>query len=115
MLEKRGRDIAFWQMATLTPEVLMQRAVAVAATVGDRRVQAVDTLAVTGGGTLPGITMASAGIMISAPIVSVLRSGIPPLMARMDKGSTVVDLRTVDPADDVVVAERVMAALAASA
>ena len=115
MLEKRGRDIAFWQMATLTPEVLMQRAVAVAATVGDSRVQAVDTLAVTGGGTLPGITMASAGIMISAPIVSALRSGTPPLMARIDKGSTVVDLRTVDPADDVVVAERVMAALAASA
>lgn len=115
MLEKRGRDIAFWQMATLTPEALMRRAVAVAATVGDVRVQAIDTLAVTGGGTLPGITINSAGIMISAPIVSALRSGTPPLMARMDKGSTVVDLRTVDPADDVVVAQRVTAALAARA
>ena len=76
------------------------------------RVRAVGTDAVTGGGTLPGITIPSAGVTIAAGIVSALRSGTPPVMARTQDGATVVDLRTVDPADDALVAERIREALA---
>ena len=112
LLERRSQDIPFWRMATLSAAELMVRAHGVVADVGDPRVRAVGTDAVTGGGTLPGITIPSAGVTIAAGIVSALRSGTPPVMARTQDGATVVDLRTVDPADDMLVAERIREALA---
>jgi L-seryl-tRNA(Ser) seleniumtransferase len=74
----------------------------------------VDTAAFAGGGTLPLDPIASAGIAFVPPIgataaLARMRASSPPLIARIDEGRVIVDLRTVDPSEDA----RVGAALAA--
>ena len=77
-------------------------------------VTVVDTEAVAGGGTLPLDPIASAGIAFvplhgATAALASLRAASPPLIARIDAGRVVIDLRTIDPADD----GRVTTALAA--
>jgi L-seryl-tRNA(Ser) seleniumtransferase len=74
----------------------------------------VDTKAFAGGGTLPLAAIASAGIAFvpaggATPALALLRAASPPLIARIDDSRVVIDLRTIDPADDA----RVAAALGA--
>jgi L-seryl-tRNA(Ser) seleniumtransferase len=59
---------------------------------------------VAGGGSVPGQDVPSAGVAVSGDLTAALRGGEPPIVARVHEGSTVCDLRTVDPADDGVVA-----------
>jgi hypothetical protein len=40
---------------------------------------------------------------------AVLRAGDPPVIARVHDGATVIDLRTVDPADDLVLGKALAA------
>jgi L-seryl-tRNA(Ser) seleniumtransferase len=98
-LRRDGDAIPFWRMATLPQATLRARAEALhAGTV-------VDTEAVAGGGTLPGVEIPSAGVAIEGDHVATLRAATPPIIARVRDGSTVLDLRTVDPSDDRHVAE----------
>ena len=74
----------------------------------------VDTEAFAGGGTLPLAPIASVGIAFlpargATAALASFRSAVPPLIARIDDGRVVIDLRTIEPADDV----RVAGALAA--
>ncbi len=97
-LARDGASLPFWRMATEPVDALAARAKAIG--VG----RPLDTVAVTGGGTLPGVEIPSAGIALDGDQTAALRAGEPPIIARVSEGETVLDLRTVDPADDPVLA-----------
>ena len=60
---------------------------------------AADPMAVPGGGTLPGVEIPSAGLVLTGDRAAELRAGTPPLVARVADDATVLDLRTVHPDD----------------
>jgi L-seryl-tRNA(Ser) seleniumtransferase len=85
-------------MATVPAAALRARAEAL----GEGEV--VDTAALPGAGSLPGTTIPSAGIAVDGDHLAVLRAHEPPVIARVQDDRTICDLRTVDPADDLVLA-----------
>ena len=98
-LRKDGQAIPFWRMAAAPVDELRRRAAALG--VG----RPVDTVAVAGGGSVPGQELPSAGVAVDGDRAAALRAHDPPILARVHEGSTICDLRTVDPADDPVVAK----------
>jgi L-seryl-tRNA(Ser) seleniumtransferase len=96
-LRRDGDAIPFWRMATVSVDDLRSRAIAV----GVGRV--VDTVAVAGAGSLPGLDIPSAGVAVDGDLAAALRAHDPPVVARVHEGATICDLRTVEPDDDVVV------------
>ena len=99
-LRRDGLAIPFWRMAAASVESLRGRASAL----GVGRV--VDTVAVAGGGSVPGQELPSAGVAVDGDHAERLRAACdPPIIARVHEGATVCDLRTVDPADDALVAK----------
>ena len=70
-------------------------------------------MAVAGGGSVPGHDVPSAGVAVDGDHAAALRANDPPIVARVHDGETILDLRTVDPADDPVLA-KALAALALS-
>ncbi|MDP9071934.1 MAG: L-seryl-tRNA(Sec) selenium transferase [Actinomycetota bacterium] len=103
-LRRDGEAIPFWRMAAVSVERLRSRAAALG--VGE----VVDCDAVPGGGSVPGLTIPSAGIAVDGDRSAALRALDPPVVARVHEGRTVLDLRTVDPVDDPLVAKAVAAA-----
>ncbi len=100
-----GKAIPFWRMATVAREELRRRAGAIAAAVPAGGVRGpVDCKAVAGGGSLPGLDIPSAGVALNGDHTPALRAWDPPIVGRVEAGSTILDLRTVDPADDAVLA-----------
>jgi L-seryl-tRNA(Ser) seleniumtransferase len=77
----------------------------------------VDVRSTVGGGSLPGETLPSAGVAIDAMaghpdrLLGALRSGTPAVVGRIEDGRVMLDLRTVDPAADAVVAGAIRAAV----
>ena len=118
-LRRDSDAIPFWRMATSSVDGLRARADAVASRVAERTGSDPPTVAalesVPGGGTLPGVTIASAGLVLDGDVTDALRAADPAVIARVHDGRTLVDLRTVDPADDDHLAGAVAAALAAEA
>ena len=98
-LRRDGAAIPFWRMATVAPPELRRRAEAL----GVGTVLACES--VPGGGSAPGVTIPSWGIALEGDRTATLRAHEPPVIARVVDGRTVLDLRTVDPADDPVVAD----------
>ncbi len=98
-LRREGSEIPFWRQATETTDSLRQRAERVADAVGDRT-QVIETKSVPGGGTLPGVEIPSVGISVMGDLSDELRALDRPIIARLDQARTILDLRTVDPADD---------------
>ena len=100
LLSYLRRDVAetvpFWRMALTPLEDLRARAEALG--VG----APVETIAVPGGGSVPGQEIPSWGVAVDGDVAAALRSNDPPVMARVENGRTICDLRTVDPADDPV-------------
>ena len=107
-LRRDGVAIPFWRMATLPVDDLRARATAL----GVGRVT--DMAGVAGAGSLPGQELPSAGLVLDGDRSTVLRRHDPPVVARVRDGCTWLDLRTVDPGDDPVVAEAVVRAEAAA-
>ena len=102
-LHRDGNAIPFWRMAAAPVEVLLERAAALA-----REVVAAEVVtceAVPGGGSVPGLAIPSAGVALEGDHAGALRAADPPVIARVREGRTVLDLRTVDPADDALVAK----------
>jgi L-seryl-tRNA(Ser) seleniumtransferase len=97
-LRRDGDAIPFWRMAAAPLEGLRARAGALG--VGE----VVDTVAVAGGGSVPGQDVPSAGVAVDGDHAARLRAHEPPIVARVHEGRTICDLRTVDPADDDVLA-----------
>ena len=102
-LRRDGDAIPFWRMAAAPVEGLRARAEALG--VG----KVVDTVAVAGGGSVPGEEVPSAGVALDGDHAARLRAGSPPVVARVHEGWTICDLRTVDPADDGVLAQSLTA------
>jgi L-seryl-tRNA(Ser) seleniumtransferase len=100
-------ELPLWRMATTPVDVLAGRAAAMATRIPGAKV--VDTEAVAGGGSLPGLSIPSAGVALDVPdpdaALAVLRT--EGVVARVEEGAVVCDLRTVDPSDD----DRLAAAL----
>jgi L-seryl-tRNA(Ser) seleniumtransferase len=96
-------SIPLWRMATTSLDQLRHRAEHIATNVAGAKV--VDTEAVAGGGSLPGLTIPSVGVAVRPPkpraAMDALRAfGV---VARTESELVVCDLRSVDPADDTVV------------
>ena len=98
-LRRDGDAIPFWRMASVPVDDLRRRADALG--VGE----VVETLAVAGAGSLPGLDIPSAGVALVGDHAARLRAHDPPVVARVHEGRTIADLRTVDPADDAVLAK----------
>jgi len=103
-LRRDGDAIPFWRMATIPLEDLRRRAEMLG--VG----RPVDTVAIAGAGSLPGLDIPSAGIAVDGDITDALRAHDPPVIARAKDGQTLLDLRTVEEADDAVITKAVTGA-----
>lgn len=101
-LSRTAGQLPFWRMATVSTDSLRTRAVALVAEVGTGAV--VDCSSVPGGGTLPSIEIPSVGVALEGDEVGALRAHETPVIARVVDGRTVLDLRTVEPDDDPIVA-----------
>ena len=103
-LAEDGDAIPFWRMASLTVDQLRERADAYG--VGE----IVDVMSTPGGGTLPGVEIPSVGVAVEGDQREALRELDHPIIARVDHDdssageTTVLDLRTIHPDDDEVVA-----------
>jgi L-seryl-tRNA(Ser) seleniumtransferase len=104
-LRRDGAAIAFWRMAQAGVDELVRRAEELG--VGE----VVRCRSVPGGGTLPGLEIDSAGVALPGDRTATLRRAQVPVLARVHCGHTVLDLRTVDPADDALVADAARVAL----
>ncbi|MCU1395713.1 MAG: selA [Ilumatobacteraceae bacterium] len=98
------RDVPFWRMVAATTESLEARAAALCASAGRTDVHAATMSAVPGAGSAPGSTMSSFGVVIDGDHLAALRAARVPVIARVRDGRTLLDLRSVDPADDALVA-----------
>jgi L-seryl-tRNA(Ser) seleniumtransferase len=108
-LRRDGMAIPFWRMAATPVDTLVRRAEALALAAGSDTggpaVAVCPTMAVAGGGSVPGQELPSAGLSLEGDHARALRANDPPVLARVRDGETILDLRTVDPADDPVLAK----------
>ena len=110
-LDRRAHLLPFWRMATMPVAALRERAETLASQIA--RGAAVACASVAGGGALPGVEIPSWGVAVPGDIRRPLRASTPrPIVARTHNHETVLDLRTVDPADDPHVAAALAAAIA---
>ncbi len=97
-LRRDGQAIPFWRLASIPVDALVARA----ESLGVGGVVACESL--PGAGSLPGITIASAGVAVDGDRTAALRRAEPPIVARVAEGRTICDLRTIEPRDDAHVA-----------
>jgi L-seryl-tRNA(Ser) seleniumtransferase len=118
-LAGRRDQLPVWRALLLTAGELEPRAAAVAAAVGPAASLRSGT-SVAGGGSLPGEGLESVLVVVdpspagATAVLARLRSGDPPVVARVERDRVVVDLRTVPPEQDALVARALAAALRAS-
>jgi L-seryl-tRNA(Ser) seleniumtransferase len=129
-LYRAGRvvaEIPIWRQIAVPAAALRERAQAIVAELaaaGRDEAHVVDVDSTVGGGSLPGQVLPSSGIAVrtGSPDSAArrLREGRAEgaaatdaarnrILARIEAGSIVIDLRTVDPADDPVIVRRVIA------
>ncbi len=70
---------------------------------------AVDCDAAVGGGGAPGVKLPSAAVSLPESYAVALRAGSPPVVGRLEAGRCLLDLRTVAPEDDELLAAAVRA------
>ena len=106
-LSQDGSRIPFWRLATTPLAELRARAERIAGQVPGAKT--VDTEAVGGGGSLPGLNIPSCGVEVEAvpPERLAARLRARRIVARIGQGRVVCDVRTVDATDD----DRLAAAL----
>jgi L-seryl-tRNA(Ser) seleniumtransferase len=115
-LAGRRDELPVWRALLLTPADLEPRAAAVAAAVGPAASLRAGT-SVAGGGSLPGEGLESVLVEVDpgpdgeSTVLARLRAGDPPVVARAERGRVVLDLRTVPPEQDGLVARALLAAL----
>ncbi|ORB84549.1 L-seryl-tRNA(Sec) selenium transferase [Mycobacterium kansasii] len=71
--------------------------------------EAVDCVAAVGGGGAPEVRLPSAGLSLPEPYSVKLRTGSPPVVGRVERGRCLLDLRTVAPEEDELLAAAVLA------
>jgi L-seryl-tRNA(Ser) seleniumtransferase len=120
-VEGRADELPLWQMAAQPLDELHRRAEemvkAVTTTESTAKTEAVALASVSGGGSLPGEELDSWGLSVTHPektpdeIERSLRSHEPPVIARIEQDRVLLDLRTVPPTEDEIVAAALTAAL----
>jgi L-seryl-tRNA(Ser) seleniumtransferase len=123
-LYRAGRaatEIPVWRMIAATPEALGRRADALLASMPAavrKRVSVTEMESAIGGGSLPGETLESVGLVVTGrgaeALAKRLRTGDPVVVGRIQDGALLLDLRTVDPADDAALGRALLVALGAS-
>ncbi len=107
-------DVPTWAMLHADPEALRLRAEDLAGRIGPAA-DAEPTRSLVGGGSLPGVDLPSWAVTVARRdlegLAADLRAGEPPLIGRVEDGRLVLDLRTVAPDDDELVAALVRRAL----
>ncbi|OBG14809.1 L-seryl-tRNA(Sec) selenium transferase [Mycolicibacterium celeriflavum] len=71
--------------------------------------EAVECIAAVGGGGAPDVALPSAAVSLPESYAAPLRTGTPAVVGRLEAGRCLLDLRTVAPADDSLLAEAVLA------
>lgn len=94
--------VPFWRMATTPVDVIRRRAETIVARAGVGTVVDCDSL--PGAGSTPGAHIPSCGVAIDGDVSAVLRDRELPIVARVRDDRTILDLRTVSPSDDEIVA-----------
>ena len=97
------RDVPVWRQISSSVEGLASRAAAIAEAAGTgASVAAVE--ATIGGGSLPGEVLPSRAVCLAAArpdrLLARLRAGTPAVVGRVERGAVLLDLRSVEPADD---------------
>jgi len=109
------REIPIWRAIAATLVTLGARGEAVRVTVADPRIVLRETRATVGGGSLPGETLPSVALAIpgrgAVALLDRLRRGDPAVIGRIEDGAVLLDLRSVDPAQDADLARALEAAL----
>jgi L-seryl-tRNA(Ser) seleniumtransferase len=100
-------EIPVWRMIAATPEDLGRRADALVARLpaaARARVSVTEMESAVGGGSLPGELLESVGLVVTGPgataLAARLRAGDPAVVGRVQDDAVLLDLRTIDPADD---------------
>ena len=113
------RDIPVWRMLAVPVAELQARAGALLAALPAGAAEIVELEATAGGGSVPGQTLASAGLALGAPtgrsasdLLARLRIGEPAVIGRIERERVVVDLRTVPPEADARLGPALARALA---
>jgi L-seryl-tRNA(Ser) seleniumtransferase len=105
-------QLPVWSMLDADPDDLVGRAAALAGRVGG---QVGDGLSVGGGGAAPGHTIPSPVVRVPCDdadaVAERLRTGTPAVVVRVEDEQIVVDLRTVPPEADELVASSLAGAL----
>jgi L-seryl-tRNA(Ser) seleniumtransferase len=111
------REIPVWRQIATTAEALEDRARALAEGLAGAGAGAA-VLAIestVGGGSLPGAALPSFGLGLTSTtpdrLLARLRAGTPAIVGRIEDGRVLLDLRTVEPADDPALARAIAAAL----
>jgi len=100
----QGEDVPVSQMLSLERAEIEARAKQIVASIGFGEVIA--GTSVPGGGSLPGHELPTALIAVSGvDLAARLRAHDTPVIARIEDGMTVLDLRTVDLADDETIVD----------
>jgi len=111
------REVPALRMIAATPEALHNRAKALARDLSDvygTKVRVAAGVSVVGGGTFPGVELPGWTVRLGPPegagdasaLSAALRSGAPPVVGRVEDGEVVLDLRTVNPGDDGLLARQ---------
>jgi L-seryl-tRNA(Ser) seleniumtransferase len=112
------REIPVWRAISARAEDIHARAEGLLARLDDpgADLRVVALAATVGGGSLPGETLPSWGLSVGARsavgLLDRLRRGTPAVVGRIDDGRVLLDLRTVDPAEDRALVEAIAGALA---
>ncbi len=94
-------DIAFWRMVDQSTESLRIRAERIVDAAGTGTV--VDSQALPGAGSAPGVSMPSVAVAVDGDVLKPLRNHEPPVIGRTRDGRTYLDLRSVESDDDTIV------------
>ena len=97
----RRDELPVWRMLTTKPAELRRRARAVAEALGG---DVVKVESAPGGGSMPGRALPSWAVRVSGKrpeaLAAQLRRDRPTVFVRVDETAVLLDLRTVDPAED---------------
>ena len=106
------REVPVWRMLSASAAALQQRAEVLASALGGSVVQ---TRSAVGGGSLPGQTQPSWAVALDAAspdtLAAALRHAEPPVVARIEDGRVLLDLRTVLPEQDALLEHALLSVL----
>lgn len=110
-----GPPTTTWESLHADRATLRSRAERLAARLRDQGIdaEAVDSQSVVGGGGAPGVSLPSAAVALDGRVAAALRRARPPVLARVENGRCLLDLRAVPADHDDTLLASVHAVLAA--